>query len=118
MPHYFNADRRDKISKQKHRVTSWSDYNEVLCWRGGLSVWISDEALSSWSAPRRTTRGGQQRYPDLAIEPCLTLGMVFHQRMRQTQGLMRSIAALLGVVIAVPDFFTLSRRGEGLTLHA
>jgi hypothetical protein len=43
--------------------------------------------------------------------------MVFNQPLRQTQGLMRSLAALLGVVIAVPDFSTLSRRGEDLTLH-
>ena len=26
-----------------------------------------------WSAPRRTSRGGQRRYSDLAIETCLTL---------------------------------------------
>ncbi|MEP1611449.1 MAG: transposase [Roseobacter sp.] len=31
---------------------------------------------------------------------------------------MRSIAKLLGIVIAVPDFSTLSRRGEGMNLHA
>ena len=70
-----------------------------------------------WSAAHQTTRGGQPRYSDLAIELCLTLGMVFKQPLRQTQGLMRSIAALLGVEIAVPDFSTLSRRGNGLTLR-
>jgi hypothetical protein len=59
----------------------------------------------------------QPRYSDLAIELCLTLGMVFKQPLRQTQGFMRSIAALLGVEIAVPDFSTLSRRGNGLILH-
>ena len=42
--------------------------------------------------------------------------MVFHQPLRQTQGLMRSIATLLGIKIAVPDFSTLSRRGNGLVL--
>ncbi len=26
MPHEFNADRRDKIPKQKQRVTNWSEY--------------------------------------------------------------------------------------------
>ena len=30
MPYKFNADRRDKITKQKHRVTNWSAYNEGL----------------------------------------------------------------------------------------
>ena len=43
--------------------------------------------------------------------------MVFKQPLRQTQGLMRSIAKLLGVEIAEPDFSTLSRRSNGLTLR-
>ena len=117
MPHKYNADRRDKIPKQKQRVTNWSEYNESLRRRGDLTVWISEDALALWAAPRRTTPGGQPYYSDLAIELCLTLGMVFKQPLRQTQGLMRSIATLLGVEIAVPDFSTLSRRGNGLTLR-
>ena len=118
MPHKFNADRRSKIPKQKYRVTNLASYNESLRWRGDLTVWVSDQALGLWSAPRRTTRGGQRTYSDLAIEICLTLSAVYKQPLRQTQGLMRSIADLLGVEIAVPDFSTLSRRGKGLTLPA
>ena len=118
MPHKLNADRRAKIPRQKHRVTNWAVYNESLRQRGDLTFWISDEALSLWSAPRRATPGGQPRYSDLAIELCLTLGMVFSQPLRQTQGLMRSIAKLLGVEIVVPDFSTLSRRGNGLMVRA
>lgn len=109
MPYKFDAARRDKIPKQKHRVTNWSAYNEGLRQRGNITVWINEEAVERWSAPRRTTRGGQPRYSDLAIELCLTLGMIFDQPLRQTQGLMRSIATLLGINIAVPDFSTLSR---------
>ena len=116
MPHKFNADRRDKIPKQKHRVTNWSEYNESLRRRGDLTVWISDDALELWAAPRRTTPGGQPHYSDLAIELCLTLGMVFKQPLRQTQGLMRSISKLMGVDITVPHFTTMSRRGNGLSL--
>ncbi len=117
MPHKSNADRRDKIPKQKQRVTNWSEYNECLRRRGDLTVWISEDALALWAAPRRTTPGGQPYYSDLAIELCLTLGMVLKQPLRQTQGLMRSIATLLGVEIAVPDFSTLSRRSNGLILR-
>jgi len=47
---------------------------------------------------------------------CLTLRVVYDQPLRQTQGLMCSIAKLMGVEIAVPDFSTLSRRGKGLLL--
>jgi hypothetical protein len=63
------------------------------------------------------TRGGQRRYSNLAIQLCLTLGMVFKQPLRQTQDLMRSIAKLLGAKITVPDFATLSRRSNGLILQ-
>ena len=41
---------------------------------------------------------------------------VYDQPLRQTQGMMRSIAKLIGVEITVPDFSTLSRRGKGLVL--
>lgn len=99
MSHKFNSDRRDKIPKQKHRVTNWVEYNESLRRRGDLTVWIRNEALGMWTAPRRTSRGGQPRYSDLAIELCLTLGMIFKQSRRQTQGLMRSISRLLAVEI-------------------
>ena len=117
MPHKFNATRRDKIPKQKYRVTNWAEYNESLRRRGDLTMWISEDALALWVAPRRKTRGGQPRYSDLAIEMCLTLGVVFTQPLRQTQGLMRSIAKLLGVEVVVPDFSTLSRRRSSLKLQ-
>ena len=58
MQHKINADRRDKIPKQKQRVSNWSEYNEGLRQRGDLTVWISDDALDLWAAPRRTTPGG------------------------------------------------------------
>jgi len=77
-------------------VSNWSEYNEGLRRHGDVTVWFSEEALALWSAPPRTTPGGQPVYSDLAIELCLTFGMVFKQPLRQTQGLMRSIAGLLG----------------------
>ena len=117
MPHKFNADRRDKIPKQKQRVTNWAEYNEGLRRRGDLTVWISEDAIGLWSAARRTTLGGQRRFSNLAIELCLTLGMVFKQPLRQTQGLMRSIARLLGAEIVVSDCSTLSRRSNRLILQ-
>jgi hypothetical protein len=44
---------------------------------------ITAEALCQWQAPKRTTRGGQQRFSNLAIETTLTLGMVFGLRLRR-----------------------------------
>lgn len=116
MPHKFNADRRHKIAKQKFQVTNWPAYNESLRQRGDLRIWVSDEALYLWVAPRRTSRGGQPKYSDLAITLCLTLRIVYGLALRQTQGLIRSVAALMEYDIAVPDFSTLSRRSKGLAL--
>lgn len=41
MQHKFNPGRRDKIPKQKLRVTNWAIYNERFRRRGDLMVWIS-----------------------------------------------------------------------------
>jgi hypothetical protein len=49
MPHKFNADRRDKISKQKRRLTNCAAYDESLRRRGDLTVWINEEALALWA---------------------------------------------------------------------
>ncbi len=116
MPHKFNAARRHKFAKKRYRVTNWAEYNESLRQRGDLTVWIDTDALKLWAAPRRMSRGGQPKYSDMAITMCLTLGVVYKQPLRQTQGLMRSIVRLMELEISVPDFSTLSRRGRGLSL--
>ena len=108
MPHKFNAARRHKFEKKRYRVTNWDKYNESLRKQGDLTIWIDAEALDLWAAPRRVSRGGQPRYSDMAIMTCLTLGMVFKQPLRQAQGLMRSLARLMGLDISVPDL-TLSQ---------
>ena len=60
MPHKFNAARRHKFDKAQYRVIHWAEYNESLRQRGDLTIWVSEEAQSVWSAPRRTSRGGQR----------------------------------------------------------
>jgi len=65
-------------------------------------------------AEPRTTRGGQSRYSALAIATALALRSVFRMALQQTEGLIGSIIALLGLKFAVPDHTTLSRRAEKL----
>jgi len=116
MPYRFNEGRRHKFPKARYRVTNWPDYDAALVRRGELTVWLTEEAIASWYAPATGERGGQPIYSAIAIETALTLRLVFHQPLRQTEGLLRSIAALLGIDIAIPDHTTLSRRGGGLTV--
>ena len=86
MPFKANAVRRHHIPKQKRKVTNWAAYDAGLRQRGSLTVWFS----------------------------ALTLKAVFRLTLRQTEGLIGSIIRLLGLVLAVPDHSTLSRRAEKL----
>ena len=63
-------------------MTNCAAYDESLRLRGDLTLWISEEARAFWAAAPRTTLGGQAVYSDLAIELCLTFGMVFKQLLR------------------------------------
>ncbi|NLS08377.1 IS5 family transposase [Rhizobium sp. P32RR-XVIII] len=112
MPFKHNTSRRHRIEKMKFRVTNWKEYEAGLRRRGSLTLWLTPEALSTWQAPKRRTRGGQPRYSDLAIETALMLGLVFGLRLRQTEGLLGSLLALMGLDLAVPDHTTLSRRAR------
>ena len=114
MPFKAIADRRHDIPKQRHRTTNSATYDAALRQRGSLTVWFTEEAIAAWKADPRTTRGGQPRYSGLAIATALTLRAVFRLALRQTEGLIGSIIALLGLDLAAPDHSTLSRRAETL----
>src|SRR3954467_3831255 len=114
LPFKLNQDRRHHIPEQKRKVTNWREYDESLRRRGSLTVWFSDEAVEAWKAERRTSRGGQPEYSDLAILTALTFKAVFRLAYRQTEGLIGSVIGLLGLDLAVPDHTTLCRRAETL----
>ena len=113
MPFKHNASRRHHIPKARRRITNWPAYESGLRRRGDVTFWLDETALSGWRAPRRSSRGGQPIYADMAIEVVLTLRLVFHLALRQVEGFTRSVLRLLGLQIAVPDHSTLSRRGRG-----
>ena len=114
MPCKFTDGRRHKFSKAKYRVTNWPD--AALVRRGSLTAWFTPEAVAAWHATATGERGGQPIYSAIAIETGLALRSVFHQPLKQTEGLLRSIADVLGIDITIPDHTTLSCRGGGLTI--
>jgi Transposase DDE domain len=61
-------------------------------------------------------RVGQPIHSSIAIETSLALRLVFHQPLRQTEGLPRSIVNVLEVDIAIPHPTTMSRRSGRLTI--
>ena len=114
VPFKHHAERRHHIPKPRYRVTNWAEYDAALQRRGSLTVWFTDEAIAAWRAEPRTTPGGQPCYSALAITTALTLRAVFRLALRQTEGLIGSIIALLGLALAVPDHSTMSRRSKTL----
>ena len=114
VPFKANVACRRHIPKQQHRVTNSAAYDAALCQRGSLTVWFTDAAIAAWKAEPRTMRGGQPRYSALAIATALTLRAVLRLALRQTEGLIGSALAPLGLDLMVPDHSTLSRRAETL----
>jgi Transposase DDE domain len=110
MPFKHNTKCRHHISKQTFKVMNWAEYEAGLRQRGSITFWFSGEARAAWHAPKRKTRGGQSRYSDLAIETTLKLGQIFSLPLRQIEGFMVSLLALMSTHLPIPDHTTLSRR--------
>src|ERR1700681_2037159 len=106
MPYKFNEARRHKFPKAKYQATNWPEYDAALVRRGSLTVWVTDEAIAAWHAPATGKRGGQPVYSDLAIETGLALRLVLRLGSRQIEGMLGSLAHLLGIDIKIPDHTT------------
>ncbi len=98
------------IFQKRHvKVSNWAEYDAGLRRRTSLRLWVTDEAMAAWWTTSRLTPGGRRCYWNLAIETGLMLRLAFHLPLRQTEGLMASVFALLEVSLNVPDHGTLSR---------
>src|ERR687886_246344 len=116
MPYKANEPRRHRIPTARYRVTNWPEYDGALQRRCGLTVWVTPEALAAWHPPKTGRRGRSCDYSDLAIETGHLLRLAFGRPWRQTEGLLRSLAPLLGLDLGIPDHTTFSRRSPGLAL--
>lgn len=114
MPYKANESRRHKIPKARYRVENWSAYDAALRRRGDLTLWVTPEAIATWTPPAMGRHGRPSRYSDLAIEAGLMLRLAFGRPWRQTEGLLGSLMRLLGLDLPVPDHTTFSRRSTDL----
>ncbi len=103
--------------KAIYHIRNWSAYDRALVQRGSLTLWISEEALTTWTYQGPRQRGAQFDYSDQAIEAVLTLKEVFRLSNREAEGLVRSVFVLMQVALAVPDHSTLSRRGRTVPIR-
>ena len=102
--------------KTTYRVGNWAEYDRALVRRGDVTLWLAPDAIARWEAAGVGKRGGQLQYSDVAIETALTLRLLFHLPLRQTEGFLRSIFGMLCLDLSAPDHTTLSRRAQRLNL--
>ena len=79
-----------------------------------MTLWLAPHAIAKWETAGVGRRVGQLQYSDVAIETALTLRLLFHLPLRQTEGFLRSVFGMLGLDLSAPDHTTLSRRGQRL----
>ena len=89
--------------KTKYHVRNWSAYDRALVQRGDITVWLAPDAIATWEAVGVGTRGGQRQYSDLAIETALTLRLIFHLPLRQTEGFLTSIFRMPDLDLSVSN---------------
>jgi Transposase DDE domain len=108
---------KHKKTKTKYRLRNWGEYNRALVQRGSLTMGITEDVVQTWHAVELEHKRGHPRtYSDTAIVTMATLQEIYHLGLRQTQGLMASIGALLQLEVGVPDYSTLSRRRATLEI--
>jgi transposase len=114
MPYKHNESRRHKIKQSRYKVTNWKAYNQALRNRGDITVWFSEEAIQGWHPEKTGKRGRPIVYADHAIATALLIREVFKLPLRQTEGLMNSIASLMNVDIGIPEFSNIAKRSGTL----
>ena len=112
---------KSKVSpkyKTKYRVKNWPAYEASLRKRGDITVWFDEAAVDGWK-PRPSDRpGGQRKYSDLAVVTALTLRLVFHLALRQTEGFLGSLIRVMDLDLETPDHTTHSRRSHTVVVPA
>jgi len=106
------SSRVNRKYKTKYRIRNWREYERGLRSRGDVTIWLSEEAIAAWTPAKNGLRGGQRRYSNLAILTALTLRVVFHLPLRQTEGFLDSLLSWMGLNLKAPDHTTLSRRNQ------
>jgi DDE family transposase len=104
-----------KTTRLIYRIRNWKQYNTALINRGSLTIWFDSASRDKWvNHEKPSGRGRPLKYADAAILCCLTIREVYHLPLRQTQGLVRSIAQILGIDLPAPHYSILSRRARSL----
>ena len=110
MPNKYPEKKGWDVPKQKYTVSNWSDYNESLRSRGGITVWLSNDAIENWVVKDRVYDGSGTPilFTDFAITTCHEIRQVYRLPLRQCQGFINSLFKIKNLPISSPDYSTLT----------
>ena len=72
--------------KTKYHVGNWPDHDCAPMKLGDVTVWRTPAAIAEWETGGVGKRRGQRQYSDVTSETALTLRLLFHQPLLQTDG--------------------------------
>lgn len=118
MPNKLKDAVRHKFARKNYNQRDWRAYDQTLVNQGSITIWFNEEAISQWNQakPLKLPRGRPRIYSELAIQTCHTLRFLNKKALRQTQGFIASIIAMLKLPLQTPDHTTLSRRLQTIKL--
>jgi IS1 family transposase len=100
-----------KATKKSYSIKNWGEYNESLVRRGDVTFWFSADVVDAWEHENDEKKNGRPfTYSDVAIESLLTIRELFRLPYRQTEGLGRALAKLMGAQIVIPHHTSLQKR--------
>jgi IS1 family transposase len=109
------ASAASKATKKSYAIKNWRAYNESLVRRGDVTFWFSEDVVDAWEHENDEKKNGRPFvYSDVAIESLLTIRELFRLPYRQTEGLGRALAKLMGAQIVIPHHTSLQKRAGKL----
>jgi Transposase DDE domain len=109
-------ERETSEPKGVYRLRNWSEYNAGLIARGNVTMWIDESVLTNAVESGARKRGRPCIYADAVIQMLLGLKQVFRLPLRALQGFAQSLRELAFADLPVPNYSTLSRRAQTLTV--
>lgn len=107
---------KSTTTKCRYKVTNWKEYNQSLCKRGSITLWITDDIADTWYYQGKRAPGGELLYTDKAIELCLTLRAIYGLGYRQTEGYVKSLFSLAAIDLQAPSYSQMQRRSARITI--
>jgi IS5 family transposase len=104
-------------TKEKYKLSNWSEYNEGLKKRGSLTIWFDKDVKDTWLYNGKQKPGGEIVYSDVAIEFCLTIRSLFRLPYRQTEGMVKSLMKMANLDLPIPSYTQFNRRTKHIDME-